>query len=129
MSLSASSVCGFAPSSLETTRIATSATVRPRLRIPLKAIRFRPETANGAGAGAAPVPAPAASSEAPAAYRVAGGELERVELRTGIRDERWAEVLDGGGLADGDLVVVAYPKAADGGEAKPAQSPFQRRFR
>jgi HlyD family secretion protein len=105
----------------------TTASRDDALRIPLKAIRFRPEAANGA-AGAAPAPVPA-RAETPAAYRVAGGELERVELKTGIRDERWAEVLEGGGLADGDPVVVAYPKAEGGDGAAPAQSPFQRRFR
>jgi len=96
------------------------------LRIPLKALRFRPEpqgAAASAGAGSAP-----ARNETPTAYRVASGELERVELRTGIRDERYAEVL-GGELASGDPVVVAYPPTANG-SAPSSSSPFQpRRFR
>jgi HlyD family secretion protein len=103
----------------------TTASRADALRIPLKAIRFRPEGENGA-AGAAAGPARA---EAPAAFRVVSGELERVPLETGIRDERFAEVLDGGSLSAGDPVVVAYPPTA-AGSAPAGQSPFQpRRYR
>jgi HlyD family secretion protein len=102
----------------------TTASRDDALRIPLKAIRFRPEGENGA-AGAAPGPGRA---EKPAAFRVVSGALERVALETGIRDERFAEVL-GGDLEAGDPVVVAYPPSANG-SAPSGQSPFQpRRYR
>jgi HlyD family secretion protein len=87
------------------------------LRVPLRALRFRPEEeAEGE----------AKDGDAPTAFVVgAGGALRRVTLRTGIRDERFAEVL-GGELAPGDPLAVAYPRgeepAAPGGS-----SPFQPR--
>jgi hypothetical protein len=52
--------------------------------------------------------------------REAAGTLRRVELRTGLRDERYAELL-GGELAPGDEVVVAYRRPSE--PARPA-SPF-----
>jgi HlyD family secretion protein len=50
-----------------------------------------------------------------------GGELRRVELRTGLRDELWAEVLEGE-LAPGAAVAVAYRRPLE--KSAPAQSPF-----
>ena len=54
----------------------------------------------------------------------AGGALRRVTLRTGIRDEHFAEVLEGE-LAPGDSLAVAYPRSEE--SAAPAVSPFQPR--
>jgi HlyD family secretion protein len=90
------------------------------LRVPLRALRFRPETPPGAVAAAAP------SEDGAAAFRLgAGGALERVALRTGVRDERFAEVL-GSDLAAGDAVAVAYERSAEPVSPAP-QSPFQPR--
>jgi HlyD family secretion protein len=86
------------------------------LRVPLRALRFRPETPPGAIA---------AGEDGAAAFRIgASGALERVALRTGVRDERFAEVLEGG-LAAGDSVAVAYERSAE--PAASPQSPFQPR--
>jgi len=76
------------------------------LRVPLRALRFRPEAQDGAaeadGAGARP-----------AVYVASGrGELRAVPLRTGLRDDRFAEVI-AGELAAGDEVVVAYRRASE----------------
>jgi HlyD family secretion protein len=91
------------------------------LRVPLRALRFRPESeAPAAGT-------PAAPDVASAWVLNGGGALRRVELRTGIRDERFAEVV-GGELAAGDPVVVAYERSGEP-ETPEARSPFQPRFR
>lgn len=87
------------------------------LRVPLRALRFRPD--------------PEAAAHAPDGTETVyvlegGGALRRVELRTGIRDERFAEVL-GGELAEGDEVAVAMQRA--GPTDEPARSPFQPRRR
>jgi len=82
------------------------------LRVPLRALRFRPEEAAGAADG-----------EGPAAFALeAGGALRRVPLRIGIRDERYAEVL-GGELAPGEPLAVAYLRG-DEPTAPEASSPF-----
>jgi HlyD family secretion protein len=90
------------------------------LRVPLRALRFRPE---GDGAAApAGVSAGKPSPGGAAVWVVDGdGELRRVELRTGLRDERFAEVLEGE-LAAGAVVAVAYRRAPE--EKQPASSPF-----
>lgn len=91
------------------------------LRVPLRALRFRPESeAPAAGTQAAP-------DVASAWVLNGGGALRRVELRTGIRDERFAEVV-AGELAAGDPVVVAYERSGEP-ETPEARSPFQPRFR
>jgi HlyD family secretion protein len=87
------------------------------LRVPLRALRFRPEPEAGA-ARAQP------ESDAPAVYVLdAGGGLRRVELRTGVRDERFAEVL-GGELSPGDPVVVAYARSEEPAPPGASSSPF-----
>jgi HlyD family secretion protein len=105
------------------------------LRVPLRALRFRPD-----GDGAAPPAragdggrdgsrAGAARNEAGPAVFVPGarGELRRVELETGLRDERYAELLHGE-LAAGDEVVVAYRRASEpeGGVRSPFGPPRMR---
>jgi hypothetical protein len=47
------------------------------------------------------------------------GEAKRVEVRIGLRDDRHAEVLEGG-LAPGDAVAISYRRVA------PPESPAQR---
>jgi HlyD family secretion protein len=88
------------------------------LRVPLRALRFRPEDAAAGAAG-----------EGPVAFAVeGGGALRRVALQTGIRDERFVE-LTGGELAAGDRVAVAYPPSEEAAAPGPT-SPFQpRRYR
>ncbi|HLK12612.1 MAG TPA: efflux RND transporter periplasmic adaptor subunit [Candidatus Binatia bacterium] len=81
------------------------------LRIPLRALRFRPEEAAGGAAHASPVVWVAAPD----------GALRRVEVRTGIRDERWAEVV-GGALQEGDRVVTGLPRRAEA-EAEASSGP------
>jgi HlyD family secretion protein len=89
---------------------------RPEVvRVPLRALRFRPEAdgaaTEGTGQGAA-------SDAVPAAFvRDGRGGLRRVVLRTGLRDERFAELLEGE-LAPDDEVVVAYRR-----ESEPASGP------
>jgi HlyD family secretion protein len=93
----------------------TTARREDALRVPLRALRFRPEAEAQAAATAA---APDAAS----AYLPNGSGLRRVELRTGIRDERFAEVV-AGELSAGDRVVVAYERSGQS-EAPAARSPF-----
>jgi HlyD family secretion protein len=87
------------------------------LRVPLRALRFRPET-EGDGVAAAR-PAPGTGS----VFVVNGaGGLRRVELRTGLRDDRFVEVLSGE-LEPGDALAVAFREPPEAEDA-PARSPF-----
>lgn len=90
------------------------------VRVPLRALRFKPEDAEAGAAAGIPPNSPVGS----AVYvEGAGGELERVEVKTGLRDERHAELLEGD-LAPGATVVVALVRKDD--TAKPITgSPFQ----
>jgi HlyD family secretion protein len=82
------------------------------VRVPLRALRFRPADA------------PPPEDDAPVVWRIAERErLEAVTLETGLRNDRWAELV-AGDLAPGAAVVVAVERAA-GDEATPAVSPFQ----
>jgi HlyD family secretion protein len=82
------------------------------LRVPLRALRFRPAEA-----------ADAADGDGPAAFAVeTGGALRHVPLRIGIRDERFGEVLEGE-LAPGDPLAVAYQRSEEP-ETEPSSSPF-----
>jgi HlyD family secretion protein len=95
------------------------------LRIPLRALRFRPD-----GDAAAATRSTPASAEAPdTGVWVLGssGKLERVPVRLGLRDEQHAEVLEGD-LSAGDTVAVAFRRSTDS-EPEPARSPFQPRRR
>jgi HlyD family secretion protein len=90
------------------------------LRVPLRALRFRPETdGDGAPAGGAARAAPGTGI----VFVVDGAdELRRVELRTGLRDDRFVEVL-AGQLEPGDALAVAFRDPPDPDDA-PARSPF-----
>jgi HlyD family secretion protein len=102
----------------------TTARQDDALRLPVRALRFKPEASGP--------PEKAASTDggrpgkrepdAPAVYVLGpDGNPKRVEVKTGLRTDRHAELL-GGELAVGDAVIVAAKRA----EAQPAQqqSPF-----
>jgi HlyD family secretion protein len=106
------------------------------LKVPNAALRFRPPGEGGEGGKPAdPVrvaarltalsaaraddaaPAQAGEGARPSgrratAYRVAGGELEKLSVLVGISDGRYTEVVSG--LAEGDRVAVAEVAAAQG---------------
>jgi len=107
------------------------------VRLPLRALRFRPELAgDGAGpggagsgpggaggAGAAASPGAAEGAGGSAVYRVAdAGGLRRIEVSVGLRDDRHVELL-GGDVAPGDAVVVAQERPPEE-RAAPPGSPF-----
>jgi len=76
------------------------------LRVPLRALSFNPN--HGSPPGSAP-----SRAGAEAVWRLgAGGTLERVEVRTGLRDDQYAAI-DAGDLAAGDEVAVALRRAPD----------------
>jgi hypothetical protein len=88
--------------------------------VPLRALRFRPEPDGGQtpSTGAA-----GAVHEEGAVFVVErGGALRRVALRTGLRDDQWAEVLSGD-LEPGAVLAVALRGPARTEEA-PLRSPF-----
>jgi HlyD family secretion protein len=93
------------------------------LRVPLRALRFRPEAEETVAADA---PAVAAGRPAPDAGTVwvldGDGPLRGVALRTGLRDDRFAEVVEGD-LEPGTRLAVAYTRPPETRE--PARSPFQ----
>jgi HlyD family secretion protein len=86
------------------------------VRLPVRALRFRPEPQDGEPAAAATAPADAGAPE-PAVYVLdASDELRRVPVRTGLANERWAELLSEA-PGPGDSVVVSYERAARSGPA------------
>jgi len=90
------------------------------LRVPLRALRFRP-----AGVAAEPEREHGDAEKRSVAWVAAPGgkaKLRSVSIATGLRDERYAEVLEGD-LAAGDAVAVAYARAEDGNAANKS-SPF-----
>jgi len=90
------------------------------LRLPLRALSFRPEPA--ASASRAP-------SEATVVYVVGANDgLRRVEVRTGVRDNQHVELLEGA-LHEGDRVAVGIRHDTDGaGPARPPGFAAPRRF-
>jgi len=87
------------------------------VRVPQRALRFHPEEV------------PRSDSEAKAVWRLGAGDaLERVEVKTGLHDDKWAELVEGD-LAPGQAVVVARERPADDGTAATQQSPFMPRRR
>ncbi len=89
------------------------------VRVPLRALRFKPEDAEAGAAAGVPPNSPVGSAlyvEKPKAG------LARIEVKTGLRDERHAELLEGD-VAPGTAVVVALTRKDDTSKA-PAASPF-----
>ncbi len=78
------------------------------IRLPARALRFRPEPEDGAPPPAA---TPAAGETAEPAVFVldASGELRRVPVQTGLANDRFAELLSDG-VEPGDAVVVSYER-------------------
>ena len=100
----------------------TTARREDALRVPLRALRFRPESDGEAAPAPAAVGAGKPGRDGAGVYVLDGdGELRRVELRTGLRDERWAEVVEGD-LEPGAVVAVAYRRPLE--KSEPARSPF-----
>jgi HlyD family secretion protein len=100
----------------------TTARRENALRVPLRALRFRPETGDEVASPPAEVAAGGPSRDGAGVFVLDGdGELHRVGLRTGLRDERFAEVLEGE-LEPGTEVAVAYSRPHEKDE--PARSPF-----
>jgi HlyD family secretion protein len=92
------------PGMTATVRIET-AHVADALRLPLRALTFTPP---GASEGRA---------DGDGVWRLApDGRIERVAVRTGVRDETHAAV-DGGALRAGDVVALALDRAAGPREA------------
>jgi len=102
----------------------TTARREDALRVPLRALRFRPEADGDADGGpASGAPDPPAAPDAGSVFVMAdAGEARRVEVRTGIRDERFAEVV-AGELEPGDAVAVGL-RREKGAPADAARSPF-----
>jgi len=86
------------------------------LRIPVRALRFRPD---GAGSESA--------KEERAVYVLEpDGTLHRVEVETGVRDNQHVEVL-GGDVHEGDRIVVGLRR--EGAEPAPAVRPSFHEFK
>ncbi len=102
------------------------------LRVPVRALRFKPEIAADAGAASTRRPQAASESkrepgvEGSAVWVVdASGDLRRVDVELGLRDDRYAEVLSKS-LVPGDTVAVGLRRpAGEAGTAATQRSPFQ----
>jgi HlyD family secretion protein len=97
------------------------------LRVPLRALSFSPPARDGHDAHAIARTPGADHAKRSSVWRVgADGELERVEVHTGLRDEQYAEVV-GDSLNVGDTVATGL----HGGAAKKdgVHLPGQMRFR
>ena len=99
--------------------VITTAERRDVLRVPQRALRFRPQQqTDGAEDGRRPRPTEA-SGERPTVWVVpADGMLRRVVVRLGLRNDQYAEVVEGD-VAPGDRLAVAYEQTA----RKPPQPP------
>ena len=100
------------------------------LRIPLAAMRFRPEgrqgQGQGQGAAARPTPEPGArkrtGARGPSVWIVKpDGTLARVRVETGVRDDRYAEVTSGE-LTEKDALAIAYKSKASDAASPQRQS-------
>src|SRR6059036_443974 len=88
------------------------------LRIPVRALRFRPD---GAGAG---TPAASGKEESAVYVLASDGTLRRVEVEAGIRDNQRAEVMKGD-LHEGDPIVVGLRReGTDAAAAGPSLKGF-----
>ena len=73
---------------------------------------------------AVPVTAVGSSGDATTVMAVTDGLVSRVEVKTGIRDGGWVEILSG--LKEGDLIVAkAGAFVADGDRINPIPSPAE----
>jgi HlyD family secretion protein len=79
------------------------------VRLPVRALRFRPEPREDG----APPPAPARAdgeTPGPAVFVLdASGDLRRVPVQTGLANDRFAELLSGD-VGPGDALVVSYER-------------------
>ncbi len=88
------------------------------LRVPARALRFKPEDAEAGAAAGVPPNSPIGS----AVYVLdPNGALQRVEIQVGLRDDRFAEVVAGDVELD-QAVVVGLGRPTD--KSAPAASPF-----
>ena len=94
------------------------------MRVPLRALRFKPEAAEAVETALAATPAEPA---VPSVYVLdASGALRRVEIQTGLRNDRHAELL-AGDIEPGEAVVVALRRGTEQAGPTPAASPFMPR--
>jgi HlyD family secretion protein len=92
------------------------------LRVPLRALRFRPESDDEVASPPAAVAAGGPSRDGAGVFVLDGdGELRRVALKTGLRNDSFAEVLEGD-LEPGAQLAVAYSRPLE--KSEPARSPF-----
>jgi HlyD family secretion protein len=93
------------------------------LRVPARALRFKPEDAEAGAAAGVPPNSPIGS----AVYVLdPNGALQRVEIQVGLRDDRFAEVVAGDVELD-QAVVVGLGRPAEKSASAPAASPFMPR--
>ncbi|MFM8443096.1 MAG: efflux RND transporter periplasmic adaptor subunit [Methylococcus sp.] len=83
------------------------------LRVPLSALRYRPEAAEPSKPSASK-PAKGARDDEKIVYRLRNGQTEPVRLRPGLNDNKYMEPLSGD-LQEGDALIVEdnRPKNAD----------------
>lgn len=79
------------------------------VRLPARALRFRPALGDATGATPSPRTSEDRGPTAPRAWRERNGKLEEIELALGLRNETWAEVRSG--LEPGDRVAVGLLEA------------------
>jgi HlyD family secretion protein len=90
----------------------TTAEKADALRLPVRALRFKPQPPGGEEAAATRAPDRGQSAK-PVVWRLKGdGTVERVEIDTGLRDDVYAEVV-AGDVAAGDPIAVAMRKKAE----------------
>jgi HlyD family secretion protein len=90
------------------------------VRVPLRALRFRPDDAAAGAAAGIPPNSPIGT----AVYvQDENGALQKVEIQTGLRNDRYAEV-SSGDLQPGRDVVVALARVAEKTSAPSSGSPF-----
>jgi HlyD family secretion protein len=94
--------------------------------VPTRALNFHPPH-SGDGAKPDGTKKPSADGEQ-AVWRLAGDDLERVEVTTGLRDEQFAEVVSGA-LRDGDRVAVALRRDTQQQRQAPPMIPGMPRMR
>jgi len=92
------------------------------IKIPQRALRFEPEERAAAAATLRPAERPPRKDEPPHVWVLdLSGELRRVEVKTGLADDRHVELLSGE-LRPGELLAVGLKREA--GQTAGAVSPF-----